>query len=233
MNDMLQKVSHFLKHSWLQYEAQTGIDFVLPLHKGLRATGTGQPTPRHPKQIRLQFIGETQAMWSNEAFIEEAHMAVGAFEWHSPGEGSTEIGTGRGRLAMSAYAPRSRDEETLRQPQALRRATHQRDLGLTALLIILTSWGDVTYVHGLVKGLPAVGFAPPYGVFPAQVAEPISLEDILGDWQTVACRNLCRSKCNRALHSSPFLGHLEHTVECRRIRPSWPRVFRHLSQPER
>ena len=71
-----------------------------------------------------------------------------------------------------------------RQPQALRRATHQRDLGLTALLIILTSWGDVIYAHGLVKGLPAVGFAPPYGVFPTQDAEPISLGDVLADWQT-------------------------------------------------
>ena len=71
-----------------------------------------------------------------------------------------------------------------RQPQALRRATHQRDLRPTALLIILTSWGDVTYAHGLVKGLPAVGFAPPYGVFPTQDAEPISLEDVLGDWHT-------------------------------------------------
>ncbi|CAE7579592.1 unnamed protein product [Symbiodinium necroappetens] len=224
MNDMLQKVSHFLKHSWLQYEDCVPSMLTATLHINDSSAVSGH---------LATFIGETQAMWSNEAFIEEAHMAVGAFEWHSPGEGSTEIGTGRGRLAMSAYAPRSHDEETLRQPQALRRATHQRDLGLTALLIILTSWGDVTYVHGLVKGLPAVGFAPPYGVFPAQVAEPISLEDVLGDWQTVACRNLCRSKCNRALHSSPFLGHLEHTVECRRIRPSRPRVFRHLSQPER
>ncbi|CAE7330632.1 unnamed protein product, partial [Symbiodinium sp. CCMP2456] len=69
------------------------------------------------------------------------------------------------------------------QPKALREATRYRDLGLTALLIILTSWGDVTYPFGLIQGLPAVGFAPSYGVFPTQQAHVISFEDVLGDWQ--------------------------------------------------
>ncbi|CAE7248146.1 unnamed protein product, partial [Symbiodinium sp. CCMP2456] len=69
------------------------------------------------------------------------------------------------------------------QPKALREATRYRDLGLTALLIILISWGDVTYPFGLVQGLPAVGFAPSYGVFPTQQAHVISFEDVLGDWQ--------------------------------------------------
>ncbi|CAE7828536.1 unnamed protein product [Symbiodinium necroappetens] len=62
-----------------------------------------------------------------------------------------------------------------RQPQALRRATQQRDLGFEAL-IILASWGDVTYAHGLVKGLPAVGFAPPYGV---SLSRPGRLDQVL------------------------------------------------------
>ncbi|CAE7930742.1 unnamed protein product, partial [Symbiodinium necroappetens] len=84
-----------------------------------------------------------------------------------------------------------------RQPQALQRATQQRDLGLTALLIILASWGDVTYAHGLVKGLPAVGFAPPYGVFPVQGATPIGLEEVLGDWQKHNAETIRRLKPGR------------------------------------
>ncbi|CAE7940026.1 PDI, partial [Symbiodinium necroappetens] len=84
-----------------------------------------------------------------------------------------------------------------RQPQALQRATQQRDLGLTALLIILASWGDVTYAHGLVKGLPAVGFAPPYGVFPVQRATPIGLEEVLGDWQKHNAETIRRLKPGR------------------------------------
>ncbi|CAE7505211.1 unnamed protein product, partial [Symbiodinium sp. CCMP2456] len=37
------------------------------------------------------------------------------------------------------------------QPKSLREATRYRDLGLTALLIILTCWGDVTYPFGLIS----------------------------------------------------------------------------------
>ena len=83
------------------------------------------------------------------------------------------------------------------QPPLLRQATKQRDLGFTALLIILASWGDVTYAHGLVKGLPAVGFAPPYGVFPIQDAAPVSFEEVLGNWQKHNAETIRRLKPGR------------------------------------
>ena len=54
------------------------------------------------------------------------------------------------------------------QPDAIRVATQQRDLGLLGLLVVLLSWGDVAMPLGFVRGLPAVGLAPPYGIFPLQ-----------------------------------------------------------------
>jgi len=39
--------------------------------------------------------------------------------------------------------------------------TAKRDLGFTSLLIVLSSWPDITYPYGLITGLPAVGYAPP------------------------------------------------------------------------
>ncbi|CAE7039628.1 unnamed protein product [Symbiodinium sp. CCMP2592] len=69
------------------------------------------------------------------------------------------------------------------QPPAIQRATRQRDLRFTALLLALVSWGDATYPYGLALGLPAVGFAPPYGIFPEQQVPFVSFEQALGDWQ--------------------------------------------------
>ena len=66
-----------------------------------------------------------------------------------------------------------------RQPAAIRRVTAQRDVGFTALLIILSSWPDVSYPYGLVCGLPAVGYAPPYGIFPEQEARRIPFEEVV------------------------------------------------------
>ena len=65
------------------------------------------------------------------------------------------------------------------QPIALQATTATRDLGFVALLILLTSWPDVTYPFGLIEGLPAVGYAPCYGVFPSQPAERITLTEVL------------------------------------------------------
>ena len=65
------------------------------------------------------------------------------------------------------------------QPVALQATTATRDLGFVALLILLTSWPDVTYPFGLIEGLPAVGYAPCYGVFPSQPAERITLTEVL------------------------------------------------------
>ena len=67
------------------------------------------------------------------------------------------------------------------QPDAIRVATQQRDLGLLGLLVVLLSWGDVAMPLGFVRGLPTVGLAPPYGIFPQQPALPITLEDVFFD----------------------------------------------------
>ena len=67
------------------------------------------------------------------------------------------------------------------QPDAIRTATQQRDLGLLGLLVVLLSWGDVAMPLGFVQGLPAVGLAPNYGIFPQQPALPITLEDVFFD----------------------------------------------------
>ena len=48
-----------------------------------------------------------------------------------------------------------------RQEPAIQQVTKERDLGLTALLLLLTSWADTGYPFGLIRGLPAVGYAPP------------------------------------------------------------------------
>ena len=70
------------------------------------------------------------------------------------------------------------------QTPAIQRVTQTRDVGFTSLLIVLTSWPDVTYPHGLVTGLPAVGYAPCYGIFPELQVDPISFASVLGDWES-------------------------------------------------
>ena len=70
------------------------------------------------------------------------------------------------------------------QSTAIQAVTHKRDIGLTGLLMVLISWPDATYPHGLIVGLPAVGYAPCYHVFPELQVDRISFEDVLGDWQT-------------------------------------------------
>lgn len=61
----------------------------------------------------------------------------------------------------------------------LHQVTRHRDMGFIALLLILTSWADTSFPYGLVRGLPAVGYAPPYNIFPQQAAEVISMSDVL------------------------------------------------------
>ena len=71
-----------------------------------------------------------------------------------------------------------------KQTEAIRTATAQRDVGFTAILLLLANWGDVTLPAGLCLGLPAVGYAPPYGIFPEQEATRLTREDVLQDWQS-------------------------------------------------
>ena len=57
------------------------------------------------------------------------------------------------------------------------------DIGLMSLLLLISSWGDVTYPLGLVQGLPAVGFAPCYNIFPQQPATTLGMGDVLEGWE--------------------------------------------------
>ena len=83
------------------------------------------------------------------------------------------------------------------QTSAIRAVTRSRDIGLTALLVTLTSWADITYPHGLVAGLPAVGTAPPYGVFPEQPGRILTMEDVLDDWETHNYKTIASLKPGR------------------------------------
>ena len=83
------------------------------------------------------------------------------------------------------------------QTSAIRAVTRSRDIGLTALLVTLTSWADITYPYGLVAGLPAVGTAPPYGVFPEQPGRSLTMEDVLDDWETHNYKTLAALKPGR------------------------------------
>lgn len=62
--------------------------------------------------------------------------------------------------------------------------TEQRDVGLVALLIVHMCWPDITYPVGLIEGLPAVGYAPGYGIFPVQQGDLLSLGEVLEGWVT-------------------------------------------------
>lgn len=79
-----------------------------------------------------------------------------------------------------------------KQTEAVRTATSQRDIGLTAVLLLLANWGDVTLPAGLCLGLLVVGYAPPYGIFPEQEATCLTWEDVLQGWQTHNGRILAR-----------------------------------------
>ena len=70
------------------------------------------------------------------------------------------------------------------QTDALKQTTQHRDLGFTALLVLLMNWPDVALPWGLTQGLPAVGFAPPYDVFPLQPAARLSFEDVMDGWES-------------------------------------------------
>ena len=70
------------------------------------------------------------------------------------------------------------------QTDAIRAVTAKRDIGFTALLVVLLSWADTSLPFGWVRGLPAVGFAPCYGVFPQQPARRIALDEVLDGWQS-------------------------------------------------
>ena len=69
------------------------------------------------------------------------------------------------------------------QSEAIRGVTSKRDLGLLGLFVVLMQWGDFALPHGFIKGLPAVGYAPHYGVFPHQPVEAIAHSEVLAGWE--------------------------------------------------
>ena len=72
------------------------------------------------------------------------------------------------------------------QAPALRRVTAARaarDIGLIALLAVLFAWPDAALPFSMIAGMPAVGFAPCYGVSPQIPVEQVSFEDVMGDWR--------------------------------------------------
>ena len=70
------------------------------------------------------------------------------------------------------------------QEAAVQQVTKQRDIGFIAVnLFTFTSWADTGFPYGLVKGLAAVGYAPPYGIFPQQPARRIGMSEVLEGWQ--------------------------------------------------
>ena len=70
--------------------------------------------------------------------------------------------------------------------------TAARDIGLIALLVVLFAWPDAALPFSLIAGMPAVGFAPCYGVFPQIPVEQISFEEVMGDWRAHNARTLER-----------------------------------------
>ena len=113
----------------------------------------------------LNFAGYCHAMWRGE-LRKKRDAAIGVLR---------EL---QSRLAPITKVLRSH------QTQAIRQVTASRDLGLLTLLILLSSWGDTSYPFSLIRGLPAVGYAPPYTIFPEQAAVKLAMQDVLEGWQT-------------------------------------------------
>ena len=51
-----------------------------------------------------------------------------------------------------------------------------------ATILPVNRWWT-SYPYGLVKGLPAVGYAQPYGIFPIQPSEKLTQADVLQGWE--------------------------------------------------
>ncbi|CAE7815841.1 unnamed protein product [Symbiodinium sp. CCMP2592] len=109
------------------------------------------------------------------------------------------------RFAADFTAANRTSLRALRQKApSLRRVTAARDIGLVALLVVLFSWPDTALPFALVAGMPAVGFAPCYGVFPQLPTSHTSFEEVMGDWRAHNARMLSRigpSKDDAALLS--------------------------------
>ena len=80
-------------------------------------------------------------------------------------------------------------------------ATRPWALGPSRGAVVLDRCGHAT---GLCSGLPAVGLAPPYGIFPQQPALPITLEDVFFDCE--AHNSEIRASLKPGLHDDFLLS---------------------------
>ena len=80
------------------------------------------------------------------------------------------------------------------QSSAIQAVTHKRDIGLTGLLMVLISWPDATYPHGLIMGLlqsvthHAIMFFQSYRLiaYPLKMFWVIGKPTIIGSWRAYA-----------------------------------------------
>ena len=72
------------------------------------------------------------------------------------------------------------------QSSEARQVNPAAHFALLAVMIVLLSWPDVTFVSGLIHGFPAVGFAPPCGVWASQPTSWCTLQDSLASGSSEA-----------------------------------------------
>ncbi len=137
-------------------------------HFTLAVDRASQPLPTEALPILdddLRFAGSCSARWRGDLRAKRKQ-AIGALK---------EL---KARLASTTALL------IQHQPDPIKQVTQGRDFALLSILILVMSWGDTSYPMGLITGLPAVGFAPHYNVFPRQPATPISQLEVLEDWES-------------------------------------------------
>ena len=136
---------------------QFGLDPDEHFHQArLRAAAGPLPTEAPPiLDSDLEFAGHCHAHWRGRMRTNREHALRALKELKERMKSTTAV-------------------LVTHQPVAIQQVTAGRDLGLLTILLLLISWGDTGYPFGLIKGLPAVGFAPPYQVFPQQPADRLT-----------------------------------------------------------
>ena len=119
-------------------------------------------------------------------------------------------------MGASVYSTRLRHL----QPDAIRVATQQRDLGLLGLPVVLLSWGDVAMPLGFVRGGATLWH------FPQQPALPITLEDVFFDCE--AHNSEIRASLKPGLHDEFLLSQSVAEAEAGFCTPplTWSQLLR-------
>ena len=136
-------------------------------HFNMAVPRAKQPLPTESLPVLdedLQFAGAFCAKWRGD-LRSKRNQAIGALK---------EL---KARLASTTALL------IQHQSDAIRQVTQGRDVALLTLLMVLTSWGDTSYPMGLITGLPAVGYAPHYNIFPPQIAVKLTQSEVLEGWE--------------------------------------------------